>query len=159
MSRSNFVSEVGYRLAYALPKGGKTFEGNVTVWFNLSAEGATSDNIFVDYRGEKVHTLTINGKDVSSGNPFHDHRVYFAKEHLAEGKNEVSIRFTTKIVRDCQGVNYFLDNDDGEEYMYSDCEPFHCHKIFPCFDQPDLKAKYTFLCVVSKDWKVFANSP
>jgi len=157
--RSSQVSDVSYKLAYALNRGGNTFEGNVTISFYLTAEGAQSDEIYVDYRGEKVHSLGVNGTEVTSGNPFHDHRVYFAKEHLKEGSNTAIIRFTTRYVRDCEGANYFKDNDDGEEYIYTDCEPANQHKIFPCFDQPDIKASYTLLAVVPKGWHVFANSP
>jgi len=76
----------------------------------------------------------VNDNKITTGNPFRDHRIYFPKEHLKLGVNKVTIRFTSKYVRDCEGVNYFKDNDDGEEYLYSDCEPANCHKAFPCFD-------------------------
>jgi aminopeptidase N len=71
----------------------------------------------------------------------------------------VSIRFTTSYVTDCEGLNYYKDTEDGEEYMYTDSEPANQHKVFPCFDQPDLKASYTLLAIVPKGWHVFANSP
>jgi hypothetical protein len=58
------VSDVRYQIAYSLPRGGETFEGNVNVWFNLTAEGAQSGDIYVDYRGEKVHSLQINGTQI-----------------------------------------------------------------------------------------------
>jgi len=117
-----------------------------------------SDNIFVDYRGEKVHAIIVNGHRVTTGNPFREHKVFFPQEHLKQGPNSVFIRFTTAYVRDVEGVMYFKDKDDGEEYLYTDNEPFNCHKAFPCFDQPDLKAKLSFAAVVTQDWTVSGNA-
>lgn len=156
--RSDMVSDVSYKLAYALNRGGETFQGHVEMKFTLSHDSCKSDDIFVDYRGDKVHILNINGKILSGGNPFHGHRIHFPKEYLKQGVNQVEIRFTSAYVRDCAGIQYFKDKDDGEEYLYSDFEPHSCHNSFPCFDQPDLKATYEFLAVVPKGWSVFSNS-
>lgn len=158
IKRAGEVSDVSYRLAYALLRGGETFEGQVQVTFTLTADSAKSDSIFVDYRGEKVHSLVINDQSVAKGNPFRDHRVYFDPTYLKAGVNTAAIRFTSKYVRDCQGVQYFKDDGDGEEYLYTDHEPASCHKGFPCFDQPDLKATYTLLALVPKTWSVFSNA-
>jgi len=59
-----------------------------------------SDNIFIDYRGEKVRKLVINDLEIWANDPFHDHRIDFPKDFLLEGRNEVSIRFATNIVGD-----------------------------------------------------------
>jgi len=80
------------------------------------------------------------------------------KQWLKVGPNEVVIRFTSNYVRDCQGVQYFKDKDDGEEYLYSDHEPASCHRGFPCFDQPDIKATYSMMTVVPKGWHVMSNA-
>ena len=156
--RSSEVQDVFYKLAYALNRGGDTFEGQVIINFSLTSEGKNSDDIFVDYRGKSLHTLEINGTTITQGEPFHDHRIYFDKQWLKEGRNEVLIRFTSNYVRDCQGVQYFKDKDDGEEYLYSDHEPASCHRGFPCFDQPDIKSTYTMITVVPKGWHVMSNA-
>ena len=49
--RSRLVSDVEYKLAYALIPGGTTFEGNVVINFNLNEDGAKSDSVFLDYKG------------------------------------------------------------------------------------------------------------
>ena len=38
------------------------------------------------------------------------------------------------------GFHQFKDPEDGEEYLYSNFEPYEAHRLFPCFDQPDIKA-------------------
>ena len=157
--RSEAVSDVSYRLAYALLRGGEHFHGYIEVKFSLSDASATSDDIFLDYRGKELQSLVINGQAVTTGTPFHDHRIYLPKEHLQAGVNNVSVRFVSAYVKDCAGVQYFKDKDDDEEYLYSDHEPASAHKGFPCFDQPDMKATYAFLALAPKEWSVFANAP
>jgi aminopeptidase N len=60
-------------------------------------------------------------------------------------------------VRDCQGIHYFKDTDDGNEYLYSQFEAADAHKAFPCFDQPDMKAPYEMLVFVPQGWIVLST--
>ena len=50
----------------------------------------------------------------------------------------------------------FVDTD-GRQYIYSNLEPYHANKIFPCFDQPDLKGKFNVTVVAPKEWEVLSN--
>jgi hypothetical protein len=93
---------VSYKLALALLRGGGAYHGHVVITFYLTSK--PSDSIFVDYKGSKVIKLVINGDDVIEGEPFRNHRIYFPKELLKEGRNEVAIRFESSYVRDCQGL-------------------------------------------------------
>ncbi len=40
------------------------------------------------------------------------------------------------------GFHRFIDPEDETEYVYSNFQPFDAHRLFPCFDQPDIKATY-----------------
>ena len=64
MQRSQDVSDVHYKLSYALIRGGANYHGQVEITFKLTKEAANSDRIFVDYRGDQVRKLEINGKIV-----------------------------------------------------------------------------------------------
>ena len=48
--------------------------------------------------------------------------------------------------------------EDGKPYIYSNLEPFECHRILPCFDQPDLKAVLALTVTAPADWVVVANA-
>ena len=61
-------------------------------------------------------------------------------------------------MNDCQGMQYFKDDQDNSEYMYSMLEPDYCHIIFPCFDQPNLKATHESWILSSSDWEVISNA-
>ena len=79
----------------------------------------------------------INGhnvKNTKSFKVFRDHKIYLPKKYLHLGHNEVKIRFVSAYVRDCQGLQYNKDPEDGEEYLYSQFEAADAHHAFPCFD-------------------------
>jgi aminopeptidase N len=46
----------------------------------------------------------------------------------------VLIEFESDYVKDCQGMQWFKDEEDSLEYVYTNSEPDHSHKWFPCFD-------------------------
>ena len=51
----------------------------------------------------------------------------------------------------------FTDKTDGSMYVFSQFQTAHCHKVFPSFNQPDLKASWSFRAVVPGNWKVISN--
>ena len=67
------------------------------------------------------------------------------------------IGFVSNYVKDCQGMHYFVDKADNEEYLYTQYEAADAHKAFPCFDQPDIKAPYTLCVLVPKGWTVIST--
>ena len=44
--------------------------------------------------------------------------------------------------RSGEGLHRFTDPADGNVYLYSDLETFDAHRVYACFDQPDMKAIY-----------------
>jgi hypothetical protein len=148
-TRSQAVSGVSYLIAVGLPKGGKTLHGRVQILFTLAkkckdfVEGEKNDEcLFIDYWGKRVKSLTVNGTFVAHDTPniFVSHKIYIPNEVQKEGPNEVVVEFESSYVTNCEGFQYYKDNGDGTEYVYTELEPDHCHKWVPCFDQPDLKA-------------------
>ena len=53
-----------------------------------------------------------------------------------------------RVVAECaysrsgEGLHRFTDPADGRVYLYSDLETFDAHRVYACFDQPDMKASY-----------------
>ena len=52
-----------------------------------------------------------------------------------------------------------MDPEDGEEYLYTNFEPYEAHRLFPCFDQPDIKATYELSVTAPAEWEIIANAP
>lgn len=58
-----------------------------------------------------------------------------------------------------------------KEYLYTNFEPFDAHRLFPCFDQPDIKAKYSLtiraprevikkcFLIAFREWQIVSNYP
>ena len=88
----------------------------------------------MDYKGKEVKYVDVNGTRIKGNDYFYDHKIHLPQELLKPGQNKVTVRFVSNYVRDCQGLHYFKDSDDQEEYLYSQFEAADAHKCFPCFD-------------------------
>jgi len=75
-----------------------------------------------------------------------DHLVIPA-EDLQEGRNEIVMEF----VAGDAALNR------NPEFLYTLFVPARAHLTFPCFDQPDLKARWTLALDVPAGWQAIAN--
>jgi aminopeptidase N len=110
--RAAVVSEIFYKLTFALVALSDSYHGHQHVEFNLSA---VNDDVFLDYRGLGIHDLEINGKMVvKKDHPllFDAHKIQLPKEMLQVGKNVVNVKFHTPFVTDCQGMQKYKDETD-----------------------------------------------
>ena len=71
--------------------------------------------------------------------------------------NTAKVYFLNKYRKDGVGLHSFTDKVDSQQYIYTQFEADFCHYVFPCFDQPDLKATWRFTCMTEGDWTVIAN--
>lgn len=47
---------------------------------------------------------------------------------------------------------------DGEEqYIYTTFQPYFANRVFPCFDQPNLKAPMRLTVIATEVWTVLSN--
>jgi aminopeptidase N len=79
-----------------------------------------------------------------------------ALDGLAE-RNVAVIDAECAYSRSGEGLHRFTDPADGAVYMYSDLETFDAHRIYACFDQPDLKAAYELTVLAPESWLVVSN--
>ena len=71
--------------------------------------------------------------------------------------NELRVVAECAYSRSGEGLHRFIDPIDGGVYLYSDLETFDAHRIYACFDQPDLKAAFDFSVIAPGDWLVLSN--
>lgn len=71
---------------------------------------------------------------------------------LKQGKNTIAILYRNKYNNDGSGCVSFIDVDK-KQYVYTQFEPYYANRVWPLFDQPDLKAKMRLSVLTPSDWK------
>ncbi|MCC7364283.1 MAG: aminopeptidase N [Dehalococcoidia bacterium] len=150
--RAARVSNCRYEIALDIQANAETYHGDVTITFDLAGEGS----IFLNHRGKTIHELTVNGAAVEPD--WSAYRLTLPAASLAP-HNTVRIRYENEYDHTGDGFHQFIDPEDGEEYIYSQFEPFESHRLFPNFDQPDIKATYRLAVTAPANWQVVSNAP
>src|SRR5699024_4407906 len=58
-----------------------------------------------------------------------------------------------------EGLHRFTDPADGKVYLYTQYEPTDARRVFANFDQPDLKAEFSFSVTAPAHFQVLSNRP
>lgn len=137
---------------------GETFEGRAVLNFELRAKAKNlSKTLFIDFEGGTLRSLTVNGA-LQKTPQYDGHRIWLQTEELLAGSNRIEIAFNHPYSHDGSGLIRFEDPVDHETYLYSHFEPFNAHRMFPCFDQPDLKASFELTVETPSEWEVISNT-
>jgi aminopeptidase N len=128
--------------------------GTVTAQFKVTKPG----DVILDFRGQRLGTVEVNGKRVESPD-YNGAHLRIIAPAIVVGENVVTISFVTKIAAAGASIIRYHDATDGAEYLYTLLVPADANQLFPCFDQPDLKARVLLRAIAPRDWKVLANSP
>ena len=73
--------------------------------------------------------------------------------------NVVVVAATGRYTNTGEGLHRFVDPVDDEVYLYSQFEVPDSRRMYPVFEQPDLKARFTFTVTAPAHWQVVSNSP
>jgi aminopeptidase N len=143
--RSAKISNIKYSLDFNIPlQKAEVIMANETISFSLKSKEI---DLQIDFKGEESQfkQLVVNGKSVA---------INYQKEHLIidatkllVGQNSIQIKFIA-------GNGALNRNDD---YLYTLFVPDRARTVFPCFDQPNLKAIFTLSLEVPSTWNVLAN--
>ena len=152
-TRAARVSAVEYDLTYTLVSHAPAIAAKEQLRFTL--RDATKP-LLLDFRDGRVETLRINGHAATTSVP-NGHLVLPAAS-LRLGSNVVEAAFTANIGAAEKAITRFEDKDDGSEYIYTLFVPMDADMAFPCFDQPDLKARFRLTVNHPSDWTVISNT-
>jgi aminopeptidase N len=154
------VQNVNYDVSLSLPKGA-TYFGKATITFTLNKVPAPTDPpLYLDFFGTDVANLFINDKQVMAaevGAFFKDGMIVLNNNMLQVGQNKVTLELINNYRNDGYGIHSFTDKVDNHQYLYTQFEPNYCHYVFPSFDQPDIRAKWSLTTLASKDWSIISN--
>jgi aminopeptidase N len=141
--RAERVRELRYDLHFRVPGDVKApVGGTVRIGFTLTE---ATRPLVLDFAGAGVQKAAVNGRPATL-DVVPDHVIVPAAD-LRQGANEVVIDFTA-------GDGPLNRN---EEFLYTLFVPARARQAFPCFDQPDLKAKFGLTLDVPRGWEALSN--
>jgi aminopeptidase N len=148
--RAARISNCHYTLAFDITAGAPAYKGDIMITFDCAGPGDT----FLDHRGSEIKLLEVNGRQIEPD--WTGYRLRLPGDTLA-ARNTVHIEYENEYDHQGDGFHQFIDPADGQEYLYSNFEPYEAHRLFPCFDQPDIKATYRLTVTAPSAWEVIAN--
>src|SRR6516165_3010234 len=149
-TRAELITVSSYQVELDLTVGDATFRSESRIGFDCARPGART---FVNLAAPEVHAITLNGAPVSL-DAFDGERITLGS--LA-ARNELVVDAECGYSRSGEGLHRFADPADGNVYLYSDLETFDAHRIYACFDQPDMKATYELTVHAPAHWHVVSN--
>ena len=150
--RAALVDVSSYDVELDLTTGPTTFRSRTTVRFS-AREGAST---FLDLVAPHVHEVVLNGTALDAREVADGVRVQL---HGLAAQNEVVVVADCAYMNTGEGLHRFVDPVDGEVYLYSQFEVADSRRVFAVFEQPDLKAVFTFTVTAPDHWTVVSVSP
>lgn len=141
------ISNVEYDLQFNIPvERSMMIRGTEAVRFQLAD---TDENLQLDFKADSsaVFNLICNGKPVSV--EIKNGHLVISSSFLKKGKNELSLEFDAPD----------LSLNRNPDFLYTLFVPDRASTAFPCFDQPNLKARFGLTLQIPSSWKAVANGP
>lgn len=146
IQRKQQISYVAYDLQFSIPdRKEDKITGSVKIGLKLKSKAVPLVLDFNVALKEAVSQLMVNNEvakyEIRNGHISIDPAL------LKSGYNEIDIAFTAGD----------LSLNRTDDYLYTLFVPDRASTAFPCFDQPDLKAKYNLQLEIPGDWEAMAN--
>ncbi|WP_405494079.1 aminopeptidase N [Streptomyces sp. NBC_00096] len=148
--RAQLLDVQQYEVALDLTTGDETFESRTVIRFTTRTAG----NTFVELKPDELRSAELDGHPLDPAD-LTDGRLPLTG--LAEGPHELRVDARMHYSRTGEGLHRFTDPADGETYVYTQMFLDDVQRVFPAFDQPDLKAVFEFTVTAPDDWTVLAN--
>lgn len=149
--RKALVNVDSYHITLDLTTGAEVFHSTTIVRFSATAGAST----FIDAFTRTVHSIELNGAqvDITAADG-----VRIQLDNLADD-NVLTVVADAEYTNTGEGMHRFVDPVDGEVYLYSQFEVPDSRRVFAVFEQPDLKASFTFTVTAPAAWEVISNQP
>jgi aminopeptidase N len=149
--RAAQISNVKYDLALDVTRR-DTVVGYARVSFTRNGAG----DVILDFRGQALSDVKVNGTAADSAE-YNGAHLRVPAALLSDGINAIEASFRSPIAPAGASVIRFTDETDKRDYLYTLLVPSDANLLFPCFDQPDLKALFTLELRIPSAWKALSN--
>ncbi|MFJ1565011.1 aminopeptidase N [Streptomyces erythrochromogenes] len=148
--RAQLLDVHHYAVTLDLTGDDDTFDSTTVIRFTARTSGDT----FVELKPDILRSVTLDGNPLDPA-ALEDNRLPLTG--LTQGPHELHLDTRMRYSRTGEGLHRFTDPADGHTYVYSQMFLDDVQRVFPAFDQPDLKAVFEFTVTAPADWTVLAN--
>ena len=150
--RAALIDVESYEVSLDLTRGEKVFGSTTAVKFSAKPGSST----FIDAVTHTVHSVSLNGRDLDPAEVSDGIRIQLPD---LEAENHLLVVADAPYMNTGEGLHRFVDPVDNEVYLYTQFEVPDSRRMFAVFEQPDLKASFTFTVTAPSHWDVVSNSP
>lgn len=144
--RSRVLSDVRYDLHFRIISDSDTeIKACESVSFILSKKV----DAVLDFAGERAGEVRVSIDSSEIPVRIVNEHIVVPGKYLVKGRNVIDIEFIAG--------NSALNRREG--CIYTLFVPDRARTVFPCFDQPDIKARYALTLDIPEQWKAVSNSP
>lgn len=144
--RKSTLSDIKYELNLKIPESKlERIAGAEVLTFTYKKQNEAS--LLIDFKEDPTSllSLSVNGKTIKP--MLENEHVVIDAQYLKSGSNQIHFNFLAG-----DGA---LNRRDG--YLYALFVPDRARTMFPCFDQPNLKAKYSLTLTIPEKWSAISN--
>ena len=144
--RSGVLSDVRYDLHFRIISDSDIeIKACESVSFILSKKV----DAVLDFAGERAGEVRVSIDSAEIPVRIVNEHIVIPSKYLVKGRNVIDMEFIAG--------NSALNRREG--CIYTLFVPDRARTVFPCFDQPDIKAGYTLTLDIPEQWKAVSNSP
>ena len=148
------VADVHYQLFFDIAASEQFFSGRSILHFELSAADSP---LTIDLSGAEIDRISVNAVEITSD--YNGFFITIPATALVIGSNEIQVEYRHAYGKDGTGLHRFTDPEDGLTYLYTYLWPYYANRLFPAFDQPNLKATFDLQVKAPADWTVVSTAP
>ncbi|CDN74973.1 M1 family metallopeptidase [Elizabethkingia anophelis] len=144
--RKSTLSNIKYELDLDIPES-KTdrISGTENLTFNYKKQSEVPLQIDFKENAASLLSVSVNGQAIKP--VLENEHILIDQKYLKSEHNQITFKFLAG--------NSALNRRDG--YLYTLFVPDRARTMFPCFDQPNLKANYSLTLTIPEKWNAMAN--
>lgn len=145
--RKQIISNIHYNISLQIPaQKNESINGSETIHFDLKD---ASSPLQIDFKEQRDHIKSVSVNDKNADFVFQNEHIVIGSRFLQRGTNTVAINFAAGD----------LSLNRNNDYLYTLLVPDRARTLFPCFDQPSLKANFQLTLTIPTNWKALTNAP
>lgn len=151
IERAGLVNEPVYTVSLELDGKGDTF----SCFASIDFKSKENSNTWIDLVSPLVESIWLNGEELNVKEVFDGTRIKLQNLKI---ENQLKIKAQCSYMNTGEGLHRHIDPVDNEVYIYTQFEVPDCRRVFPVFEQPDIKGVLNLTVKTPSKWTVISNT-